>query len=202
MNRVPRLFPNSTIVCIGSGPSLTVEDVNACRGAAPVIAINDVVRYAPWADCLYACDRKWWQEHPETAAFGGMKYGLQAVRGRPDVLSLDNTGDLGVEVDPTGLRTGKNSGYQAINLAVHFGATRIVLLGYDMQRGASGALHFFGNHHWRRETPPFATFLRYFDTLVEPLRALGIEVVNASRRSALTAFPKQSLETALREVAA
>jgi hypothetical protein len=62
---VARTFPNSTIVCIASGPSLTREDVDACRGAAGVVlAVNDTITYAPWADVLYACDRRWWQEHP------------------------------------------------------------------------------------------------------------------------------------------
>ena len=39
---VPRLWPGSTIVCIGTGPSLVVEDVQACRGHK-VIAIKDAI---------------------------------------------------------------------------------------------------------------------------------------------------------------
>src|SRR5690606_8383467 len=34
---VPRRWPNSTVVCLASGPSLTPEDVAFCRGKAPVI---------------------------------------------------------------------------------------------------------------------------------------------------------------------
>lgn len=201
MTSVPRRFPNSTIVCLGAGPSLTAEDVAACRGKAHVIAINDTVTLAPWADVLYACDRKWWQAHPETASFRGLKYGLQSLN-RPDVQILENTGDQGIEVEPTGVRTGKNSGYQAINLAVHLGAKRIVLLGYDMQPGRHGKLHFFGNHAWTNVLPPFQLFLALFETLAGPLQALGIEVVNCSRVSALNVFPRQSLTEALGQVAA
>lgn len=106
----------------------------------------------------------------------------------------------GIDPDPTGLRTGKNSGYQAVNLAVHLGASRIVLLGFDMQAARTGD-HFFGQHRYpgavntRAET--FRDFREAFETAVEPLQRLGVEVVNASPGSALTAFPQASLEEAL-----
>jgi hypothetical protein len=96
----------------------------------------------------------------------------------------------------TGLRTGSNSGYQAINLAVHLGAARIILLGYDMK-----GTHFFGKHR-DGSVPPFQACLRLFPTLVKPLAALGIPVINATRSTALTTFPCLPLDLALAEVAA
>ena len=45
-----------------------------------------------------------------------------------------NTGEEGLELDPTGLRNGQNSAYAAINLAVHMGARTVVLLGVDAGR--------------------------------------------------------------------
>ena len=48
MPEVSRLWPGSTVVCIGSGPSLTPEDVAYVRGKARVIAINRSVDLAPW----------------------------------------------------------------------------------------------------------------------------------------------------------
>jgi hypothetical protein len=193
---VPRLFPDRTIVCIATGPSLTREDVEACRDKAPVIAVNDAVRYAPWADVLYACDAKWWSEHPETMTFTGRKYGLRAASGRPDVTVLKQGTDGGLSLDPTTLCTGKNSGYQAINLAVLLGAVRILLLGYDMQ-AAGTQVHFFGNHPWPSGPTPFGLFLAHFQTLVAPLRAAGVTVVNCTRSTRLTCFPRQPLAEAL-----
>jgi len=160
------------------------------------------IRLAPWAEVLYGCDRKWWVAHPETAAFPGLKYSLEAVDGRPDVVPLANTGHQGLEREPTGLRTGKNSGYQAINLAVHLGAARILLLGFDMQADGDRT-RWFGRHPYERARgplPPFAAFLPHFQTLVAPLQAAGVEVVNCSRRTALTAFPCVALEDALAAV--
>lgn len=189
---VPRLSPNSTIVCIGTGPSLTQADVDACRGKARVMAVNDAYRSAPWADVLYACDAKWWRWHKGAPGFAGLKYALEPQSFRwPGVTVLRNTGGSGLELQPNGLRTGHNSGYQAINLAVHFGATRIVLLGYDL-RGD----HYFGAHP-DQTRPPFSVCLKAFATLVGPLADAGVVVVNATRRTALTAFPFASLEDEL-----
>lgn len=209
MNSVPRLFPNATIVCIGGGPSLTAADVEMCRGRAPVVAISDAWRLAPWADVLYSCDPTWWRVHGGVPAFGGLKYGLAHPKERhePGVIALANTGDHGLEREPSGLRAGlrggSNSGYQAINLSVHLGASRIVLLGYDMQPAANGRTHWFGAHSDPlKNASPYGMFRRSFEALVDPLRAIGVVVVNASRQTALTAFPRQPLDAALKAVAA
>lgn len=196
---VPRLWPESTVVCIGGGPSLTREDVAHCEGRARVIVINDGHRLAPWADVLYAADSRWWRYYHGVPSFTGRKYSLQAEAGRwPGVEVLRNTGMNGLELDPAGLRTGKNSGYQSINLAVHLGARRILLLGYDMQAESEGTSHWFGAHPKEiRSGPPHFVYVEHFWTLLEPLRALGVTVINCTRRTALEMFPRQSIQEAL-----
>lgn len=196
---VPRLWPGATVVCVGTGPSLTREDVDYCRDRAKVIAIKHAIEWAPWADAVYSCgsDRgQWWQRHgDELAAYRGLRYTLDPAASRWASV-LKNTGFTGLETEPHGLRTGKNSGYQAINLAAHLGAARIVLLGYDMGTDVTGRDHFFGAH-WHGSRPPFEAFRELFETLVEPLRELGIQIMNASRETSLTAFPCVSIEEAL-----
>lgn len=210
MTPVPKLFPGETIVCIASGPSLTDDDVNAVRGRARVIVVNDNWRKAPWADVLYGADKEWWLTYQGVPSFAGLKYAIRGGFSKapwPEgVNCLANTGYLGLESDPSGLRTGGenggNSGYQAINLAVHLGAKRIVLLGYDMQR-TDGKVHWFGNHpDDLRRNPPFAEFLKGYPSLIKPLRNLGIEIVNCSRVSALACFPMGTIEQVLSAVAA
>lgn len=210
-NRVERLWPGETFVLIAGGPSLTQADVDAVRGQARVIAVNTAYQIAPWADVLYATDGVWWAHHQTrgVAEFCGLKFSI-AVPATPkkpaDVCQLRDTGRLGLELDPRGLRHGKNSGYAAINLAVHLGASRIVLLGYDMK--VSNKTHWHGNHPWQMEPGPswllsVASWREHYKTLVAPLQALGIAIVNASRDTALTCFPRVSLADALRrEVAA
>ncbi len=170
-----------------------------CEGRARVIAINDAHRLAPWADVLYAADAKWWRYYNGVPSFSGRKFSIQPESGRwPGVTVLRNTGERGLELHPAGLRTGRNSGYQAINLAVHLGARRVLLLGYDMQQESAARSHWFGQHPIQiRATSPYASFLAMFETIVDPLRELGIEVVNCSRQTALTVFPQQPITEAL-----
>jgi hypothetical protein len=200
---VPRLFPGSTVVCLGSGPSLRAEDVDACRGRAVVIAVNDTYKLAPWADVMYACDNKWWGwadknykgNHPKfhecEAHRNGQKYTLKPY---PGVQLLRHTGGYGLDLDPSAVRTGFNSGYQAINLAVHLGASRIVLLGYDMRvdQKRRSRDHFFGQHP-DHTVPPVAACLTAFKTLVKPLAEVGVEIVNCTSGSALVSFPMRPL---------
>lgn len=195
--RVPKLYPGSTIVCLASGPSLTPDDVDRCRGYH-AIAINDSYRLAPWAVALMASDASWWEHHQGVPEFRGRKYCLkEAPSGEWGVETLVMTGRDGIETAPTGLRSGSNSGAAAINLAVHFGATRVLLLGYDMQP-ARGRTHWFGDHPVPlRRNSPYGAFMEKFALMVEPLAELGVTVVNCSRETALECFPRQPLEEAL-----
>ncbi len=192
---MPRSWAGETAVILATGPSLCAEDIDACRAAkVRLLAIKDAIRLAPDADCLWACDGNWWRHYGPTLHYDGPKYSLDQIAA-PWASVLKNTGEMGLERDPSGLKTGRNSGYQAIGLAVHLGATRIILLGYDMQP-TKGRDHFHGPHPWK-STPPYAVFLPMFRFLVEPLQALGISVINASRVTVLTDFPRASLAEAL-----
>ena len=109
------------------------------------------------------------------------------------------TGGTGLEADSGGLRHGSNGGYQAINLAYHFGVKRIVLLGYDMT--ANGATHWHKGHPTTkideyRRTLEFA-MLPKFPPIVEPLKAAGVEVINATPGSALKCWPFRPIEEML-----
>lgn len=195
--RVERLWPNATVVCLASGPSLTREDVDYCNGKAKVIAINTTITLAPWADAFHACDLRVWQWHRQhLLTYQGLRFSLDAAASEFGATVLRNGGVWGLSADPTALSTGRNSGYQAINLSVLLGASRVILVGYDMQRGPDGEKHWHGEHPNRTE-PPYASCIAAFKTLVEPLKAAGVDVVNCSRLTALEMFPRLSLEEAL-----
>lgn len=197
MVSVSKLWPGSTIVCIASGPSLTAEDCAFVRGRARVIAINTSYQRAPWADVLYASDAKWWQEHRGAPDFTGLKYAFDSDAAKwPGVQVLQNRGAEGLELSPDGLRHGNNSGYQALGLAFHLGARRIVLLGYDMQVGPSGQRNWHAPHAIMMDSN-YEKFRRRFETIVEPLKQAGVTVINCTRRTALTCFPCQPIETAI-----
>lgn len=195
--RVPPLCQGGTVVCLGSGPSLSKADVEWAhsRGAA-IIAVNDAYLFAPFALALMASDGAWWiHKKPE---FSGLRFSLDPAAARvKDVIVLKNTGTDGIETDPAGLKTGHNSGAAAVNLAVHFGAKRIILLGYDMDADKKRT-HFFGHHKFPlRDSSPYQLFRDTFKKQVAPLQQLGIQVVNCSRRTALHCFPERPLEQEL-----
>lgn len=109
---------------------------------------------------------------------------------------LAYNGEQGLELELTGtVRTGKNSGHQALNAAVQRGAARILLLGFDMQGG-----HWHGDHPSGLANPTdlmLETWRRNMATTVPDLRRAGVEVVNCSRETALTCFPRARLKDVL-----
>lgn len=206
MPKVEREWAGETAVIVAGGPSLTREDVDFVRGRARVIAINNAYQLAPWADVFYACDARWWREHYKAVAkLPGRKFSLNVpgTRKPDDVICLRKTGRHGLETECSGLRHGHNSGYQCIGLARHLGVARIVLLGYDMRLGTGGRAHWHGAHPWPL-VPSFNTWIGMYRTLVAPLQAEGIEVLNCTRTTNLDAFPLADLRDVLasREAAA
>ena len=96
------------------------------------------------------------------------------------------------------LHFGGNSGYQAVNLAFLFGAAKIVLLGFDMQR-TNNRPHFFGKHpyHEDENTPTKAMLKDWaekFKVLAKDLEAEQVKVINATRETALDCFERVPLE--------
>jgi hypothetical protein len=61
-----------------------------------------------------------------------------------------------------------------------------------------GKTHWFGEHP-RGAPPPFAKMLQAFPTLVAPLAARGVEVVNCTPTTALRTFPQRPLHECLAE---
>lgn len=198
-----------TVFCLAPGPSLSASDVAAVTGRGIVIAIGDAYQIALQADVLYHTDVRWWLHRPEALTFAGRKVSIDHVtwdaarRARFSCVEiLRHTGKDGIETDATGLRSGQNSGYAALNLAVHYRPRQIVLLGYDLQRDGT-------RKHFHGQTPPplnlqspYGQFLEAFQAAVAPLQALGIAVINCSRRTALRCFPCRPLEDVLLEAAA
>jgi hypothetical protein len=205
---LPRLWPGATVVLIGSGPSLHDDDVALVQRTRQlglhmaVIVVNDAYRKAPWADAIFAADAIWWQwqaQEPDSA-FPPIRIAVQpdAQQYREHIWLVDRGGATGLDNRPTHVRSGGHSGYMAINAAVHLAGagSHFILLGYDMQPGDDGQHHFFGEH-------PNGAKLHYeqrlgvYKDLPAHLRARGITIVNATRRTAITTLPPATLAEAL-----
>lgn len=198
---VPRLWPGETVAILAGGPSLTADQVDYVRGKARVIAINNAYRLAPWADALYACDGEWWDSYrPE---FAGLKITQDAAAAQKHGLlhvPLSNQPATGISLDPQFIHSGRNGGYQALNLSVHLAGPGLrILLGYDMKR-ANGRRHWHADHGPGMKNPDeflFQLWIDAYDTARLDLHRAQVNVVNASPDSALLCFPRKPLQDVL-----
>src|SRR5262245_21708774 len=203
----PEWWPSwqgQTVALIGSGPGAKNAGADELQGRAKVIAINESWQLTPWADALYGCDGRWWLWRAGVPKFKGLKLSADALAcGEykdvhrifiPDVKSneliIDRLGHVGA---------GGNSGFQALNLAVQFGARRILLVGYDMRID-------LGEHWHPRHYPPLSNphpndnlprWRKAIDGAAWRLEALGIALINCSPVSLLKAYPKMTIREAL-----
>lgn len=200
--RVKPRWTGKTCVVAATGPSLTPEATQLCRGL-PTIAVSNAYKLMPWADVLYSCDPTWWREHQGCRLFPGEKWSSHGKeRSTDDKTTVARLYQLrlvqglfkdGFSYDPTAIHYGGNSGFQAVNLAILFGATRIVLIGFDM-RIVDDKRHFFGDHpHPLRNAGPLGQWARRFKHAAKTLPST-IQIVNATPGSAITCFPMVDLE--------
>lgn len=203
---VPRIWNDDTCVVIGSGPSLSLEQIAHvslahARGQVKAIAVNDNYLAAPWADALYACDFNFWKWHFEFGAvefFDGLKVTIdEAAKQRwPQLVRL--IGDKqapGLSVNPGWLHCGKNSGYQAVNLAYLLGARRVLLIGFD-QKYVGNRQHYFKNRDYQTSSW-YESWQPYWQSVADAQDVLGLEVINCTPDSALMCFPMERLHRCL-----
>lgn len=197
-------WTGQTAVIVGTGPSATDAPLHSAKGIARAIVIKQSWHLAPWADVLYGIDKGWWIAHHGAPKFEGLKvspsptacrvFRLRQVTLKPRAEILrGETGVIGC-----GLKTGGGfSGFQAINLAIQFGAKRIILVGFDMNLSAGA--------HWNKDTRGVGkadaarteSWRKALDGCASQFEEFGIEVINTSERSSLKSFKIMSLEEAL-----
>jgi hypothetical protein len=180
-----------TVVCIASGPSLTAEDCELVhRAGHPAIVTNTTFRLCPWADVLFGFDIVWWRTYRSEveATFRGIRVTCSSQGRSVGVFSTENL---------PGFWHFGNSGTAAISLAVFGGASRIVLLGYDCQ-ASNGRTHWHGDHpEGLSNARSLHTWPAKFLLLAQYAKRKNVPVLNASRETRLTCFPRVRLEDAL-----
>lgn len=147
------------------------------RDKCKVVAVSDAYKLAPWADALVSNDGNWWNHHKDAMNFAGRKFCgthyKQLERLIPD-------GSFG---------GGTNSGLQGMRAAQIMGATKILLLGFDM-RGT----HYFGKHP---EPLRNTTANRFKVHIHQFSKWKGCLAINCTPNSALTRFPFMDIREAL-----
>lgn len=197
-------WTGESVAIIASGPTAKKAKVSLLQSRMRVIAIKKSVELASFADVVYGCDGPWWRSVQGLPKFKGLKlayeptvcgseWGIQKVdikNPASDEMLFEKTGVIG---------SGGNSGFQALNLALQFGASRVLLVGFDM-RGDSGA-HWYGRNNWMQANNPtdgvYGRWVRAMNSAALKIKAQGVSVANASDISALECFPKMPIEAAL-----
>ncbi len=176
-----------TFICIASGPSLTAGDCDlARRSGLPVIAVNSSWMAVPDCQHIFAADCSWWDHYHKI------------LRGRAErwTQSKRAASRYGVRLFRPVESGPFNSGQLAIQLAAHLCAARVILLGYDCS--IENRTHWHGCHPATMHNPVPREVGRWhtdFSSLAGILP--DVEIINASRETALTCFTRLPLEAVL-----
>lgn len=170
----------TTWALLAPGPSVTALQAQQVRTAGiPLGVISSAFPLAPWADFIAATDGAWWRNYPEAKELPGRKFTMHAVSG---VEKIRVPGWVSC-----------NSGVLGLECAKRLGATRILLLGFDMH-----GTHYFGQYtnglsNTREEKR--RVHLSQYKTWRK--RNPGVEVINCTAGSALQCFPFEVLDDVL-----
>jgi hypothetical protein len=194
------VVPNSTIVCIASGPSLDQDQIDIIGQVKRsqslfIISVNDNWRWKYndqfISDHLYAADPEWWQKYIDEInreGFSGHKWVpiKKDFAEKHGLIKVDCAAAPGLGTENK-LHCNHNSGAQAINLAYFLGAKKIILVGYDMKVSNEGKNHWFGNHpKGLRNTPgKYKNWIGAHQKLNKDLITQGVECVNCTPDSAI-----------------
>jgi hypothetical protein len=194
-----------TIVCVGTGPSLTMEQVAVARSKGfALYGCNLTFRDVPDLAVLHACNTQFWDFYAdELKGHPAQKWTTrpEAAARYPWLNYISEIDRPGLSADPRVLHHGHSSGYQLVGLAYHHGAARILLIGFDLRfpsgydgrnRIAGGKRHYFGDgeypaplQHW----PSVQVRNGVHVELVELYRSVHeqglVEIINCTPGSAL-----------------
>lgn len=168
---VKPIWTGDTAFIIGGGPSLDVASVPRLCGR--IITVNNAYRLAPRADVWFWGDRRWFDWHrdaivPRPGCYNITREGYPVPSHVLQMRFL--AGTFSTEPDALG---GFCSGSSALNLAFLFGASRIVLLGFDMR--PSGNWH--DDHRSPSRPDQYARrFVPCMQMMVRSVRERGVTV--------------------------
>lgn len=178
----PLDWSGETVVIVGSGPSVRATNFELVRKHR-VIAINLSWRLAPWADILYGSDGIFWTQYKGVPKFSGRKFTSSPYAADRFDLELVFT-------------SGNNSGIRAIWFAAELGASRIVLVGFDMH--ARQGSHWHENYDEPLRNPGDSEMRVWgMEYALYRKKFAALDIVNCTPNSALTCFKQLPLNEAL-----
>lgn len=177
---------------IASGPSLAWDnfaDVELIRQAGiKTIAVNNSWQKALFADVIYAGDTAWWRYNHKEITIPAQRW----------TCSKGAVNLYGCRYRARYVKPGYNSGANAIEVAANvFGAAVVLLVGFDCSV-KHGTHHHKDHKHTSNPTRDRAE--RWKPQFKSLLKRVGpARIINCSRYTELTCFPRQDLRSALCE---
>jgi hypothetical protein len=198
--KIPREWPGERCFILCNGESVRAQRHLIPRLTGRIIAIKEAVRLRPDADVLFVAAEKRVDIVPDLLRIFRGQYVIarnKVPASYPDTVKrVSRTKDHTRLCDLSDHVCGYDCGTSAINVAYHFGATEIVLIGMDMRgdRWCNGEFahpmpHIPADHHARHSS--------VLPDIAADARRRGLRIVNCSPISAVTCFERQPLEAFL-----
>lgn len=202
---IKRDWEGCTAALIGTGPSMKGFDF--LRLDSPdwrIMAVKESMFDLPFAGAIFGLDLPWIGtrgNYLERRAAGGSDVILampdqntcfaRPLDGVTYVRRLRSSNRMSLLADS--IECGANSGFGAINAAVHKGVKTIVLFGYDYTaNGHYNQERYDERKKWDGGDRYFPRWATHFDEAAKHLNQLGVKVFNASPQSTVTAFERIS----------
>jgi len=205
--RVPRILEGETVFVIGGGLSLDGFDWTPIHDFK-IIGCNDAYLLGDWVDICYSGDNDWLRVHSKRAKYKNFK-GLK-ISCSPNPLPRSAAGtkwlrrwQKGIVRKPERIAWNTNTGASAITLAVKMGATKIVLLGFDMKLGKKNGEYRNNWHPNEFDVPNPDTFPMHYKGFESVKKALTdypkIQVLNAGPDSELDLFTRTTVKEVIKK---
>lgn len=223
---VERKYEGETCVIIATGPSLDMEQIDYVHCAhtlkrCRVMTMNNSYKVAPFTDIHIACNDDWWEHYwkedellRRINADKWTQYEILAERFGINYIETHQT-NRGLSTNPAVINKNDGSGPMAINLALHYGFKKLILLGHDMKfakdydgrkrKIGSTPRHFFGEYPKHMQHFPSVKvglskpgvidgLIENYEQMIPDLINNNVEVVNCTPKSALLCFKMNRLE--------
>ncbi|MFP4018064.1 MAG: class I SAM-dependent methyltransferase [Bacteroidales bacterium] len=172
----------------------------------PVIGVNMAFKLGDWIDICFFGDKSFYDKNgieKELEEFKGLKvgghrfYNSDAMKEKGIHCLLRSKKRYGISDTPDTICWNGNSGAAAISIAVHAGAKRIILIGFDMY--VSKTHSHWHNLYGKSKTPPFKNHMKGFSQIAQDAEKIGVEIYNVSLHSSIPHFPKVKIDDILND---
>lgn len=196
-------------MCIGTGPSLTLEQIDVARQKGfRLFGCNRVFQIVPDLELLYGCNVGFWDEYwPEASTHRAEKWTVSGDAAlRYGINLIQERGADGLSLDRNVIHHGHGSGFSLVSMAWRARPAAIILLGYDLTYGVGyngrtrtlGAMkrHYFGEYSARLQHWPSVSIddqgrhvelCRLYQTVADQKL---VTIINCTPGSVLDAFMK------------